>query len=280
MLVLLSLGMHPLLQRVQGGYALYVQGSEAAKAKAELEATEAEEAEARRDALADKALDEAPATRHAAAGGILLSAALIAFHAVTGPSEGGSAWFVAGASDAARVLRGEWWRPITALTLHADYAHVISNAGIGAIASAAVMRSVGVGWGVALILASGVVGNVANAWAYQAHHSSVGFSTAVFGAFGILSGLAYARARRRVHKRWPAWTTLGVGLALLAMLGTNVETDVLAHLFGALAGVVLGLVGGWSRRRPQTWAGQTLAGLGVAAAVVGAWVVAGAGQRA
>ncbi len=274
MLVLLSLGMHPLLQRVQGGFGLYVRGSEAAKALAELEATEAEEAEALRDALADSALEEAPATRHAVAGGVLVASALIAFHAVTGPSRGGSAWFAAGASAAERVLGGEWWRAITALTLHADYAHVLSNAAIGAIAIAAVMRSVGVGWGAGLILASGVAGNLANAWAYQAHHNSIGFSTAVFGAFGILGGLAYVRVRRRSRKRRPAWTTLGVSLALLAMLGTSKESDVLAHLLGGGAGVVLGLVAGWGGWRPKTLAGQALAGLGVVVTILGAWVVA------
>jgi hypothetical protein len=150
-LVLLSLGMHPNLQQVPGGFALFVRVSEAAKARAELEATEAEEAEAWRDRIADTALATAPATRGALAGGVAVSAALLAFHVVTGPSHSGSTWFAAGASDANLVLHGEWWRAITALTLHADPAHVTSNAGIGAIVMAAVMRSMGVGWGAALM---------------------------------------------------------------------------------------------------------------------------------
>ena len=45
---------------------------------------------------------------------------LLAFFAVTGPRAAGADWFAAGASDAERVLHGEWWRTITALTLHAD----------------------------------------------------------------------------------------------------------------------------------------------------------------
>lgn len=273
-LVLVSLGMHPLLKRIKGGFGLYVRGSEAAEARVELAATEAEEAEARRDALADAERDEVPATRHAVTGALMVSVALIAFHLVTGPSRGGSVWFVKGASDAELVLRGEWWRTITALTLHADYAHVLSNAAIGAIAIAFVMQSLGVGWSATLIVASGVLGNMANAWAYQAGHVSVGFSTAVFGAFGILGGLAYARVRRQRRQRRRAWVKLGVSLALLGMLGSSKETDVLAHMFGGAAGVLIGLVAGWSRWQPKSFAGQTLVGLGLVAAVVGAWLVA------
>ncbi|MDB5098128.1 MAG: Rhomboid family protein [Cyanobacteria bacterium RYN_339] len=274
LLVLLSLGMHPLITRVQGGFALYVRGNEAAKARAELEATEAEEAEARRDRVADTALDEEPATRHAVAGAVALAVALMAFYAVTGPNRAGAVWFSAGASDADRVLHGEWWRAITALTLHADLAHVVSNAGIGVIVVAAVMRAIGVGWGAALVVAAGVAGNIATAWMYQGHHLSVGFSTAVFGAIGILGGLATMRTRRRELGPRATWTGLGAALALLGVLGTSAETDVLAHLLGGVAGVALGLVAGWSQWRPRSWAGQTLTGLAVLVVLVGAWWVA------
>jgi membrane associated rhomboid family serine protease len=274
MLTLLSLGMHPLLTRVQGGFAVAVPLDEAARAHSELQATEVEEAEARRDRSAAMALDEAPATPHAVAGAVALMVALMAFHAVTGPSRPGAGWFTAGTADAGRMLHGEWWRALTALTLHADLAHVVSNAGIGAIVVAAVMRAVGVGWGLALVVAAGVAGNLANAWIYQGQHLSIGFSTAVFGAIGILGGLAAMRARRRALGRRTAWIGLGTALALLGVLGTSPETDVLGHLLGGLAGVALGLVTGWSQWRPRSWAGQTLMGLAVLAMVVGAWWVA------
>lgn len=274
-LVLLSLAMHPNLQRVPGGFALFVRLSEAARARAELAATEAEEAEAWRATIADQALAAPPATRHAWAGSVAMMAALVAFHAVTGPSRAEGAWFDAGASDASLVLHGEWWRAITALTLHADPAHVLSNAGLGAIVVGAVMRAMGVGWGAALVLAAGVAGNFANAWLYQAHHASIGFSTAVFGAIGILGGLASMRARRHAHGSRAAWTGLGAALALLGMLGASAETDVLAHFFGGVAGFALGLAAGWRAWRPASTAGQALAGLAVLGVVVGAWLVAG-----
>jgi membrane associated rhomboid family serine protease len=215
-------------------------------------------------------------TQHAALGAVLVALLLLAFFAVTGPRAGGSAWFAAGASDAERVVHGEWWRAVTALTLHADSAHVISNVGIGTLVIGAVMRSEGIGWGAALVLASGTVGNLINAWVHQTLHQSVGFSTAVFAAIGILGGLTYVHSRRRVRSSRPAWTALAGTVALLALLGTSEKgnVDMLAHLFGGVAGVSLGLLVALSRFRPSTSAGQWLAGLGAAVTVVSAWWVA------
>ena len=45
---------------------------------------------------------------------------LIGFFAITGPRAARSAWFEHGSADATRMMAGEWWRAITALTLHAD----------------------------------------------------------------------------------------------------------------------------------------------------------------
>ena len=239
-LVLVSKDFSPLIRWADDTFELHVPHDELTAAKVELDAFDVEELAAHRAAHADAALERLPATRYAALGSVLMALLLLAFFAVTGPRAGGSEWFSAGASDAERVLQGEWWRAITALTLHADSAHVISNVGIGTLVVGAVMRSEGVGLGSALVVASGTLGNLVNAWAHQTLHRSVGFSTAVFGAIGILGGLAYVHGRRRAHRLRPAWTALGVGLALLAMLGSGERSDVLAHLLEASQASVSG----------------------------------------
>ena len=274
-LVLVSRGLHPVVHWVGGVFELHVPHHELAVARVELDASDAEEREAERAVQADAAREQRPVSKRAGVASALMSLLLLAFFAVTGPRAGGAEWFGAGASDAERVLHGEWWRTITALTLHADSAHVLSNMGVGALVVGAVMRSEGVGFGAALVLASGSAGNWLNAWAHQSLHRSVGFSTAVFGAIGILGGLTYMQRRSRVSRRLPPWTALVGSLALLALLGTGGErTDLLAHLFGALAGVALGLMVGWSRWRPRSAAGQWFAGLSTAATVAVAWLVA------
>lgn len=273
-LVLVSKSIRSFSFAIDGVLELHVAPFDLPRAHAELRAADAEEREAQRARRDHAVHKQPPATRHFVTGGVLVSALLLALFALTGPRAGGSAWFAAGASDAERVLHGEWWRAVTALTLHADGAHVVSNVGIGALVVGAVMRSEGVGWGSALVLAAGTLGNLANAWAHQTLHSSVGFSTAVFGAIGLLGGLTYAQGRARNSRARPAWTALAGSLALLAMLGSSERSDLFAHLFGGLAGVLLGLTVGLSQWRPRSALGQWSAGLGAAAVVVAAWTVA------
>ncbi len=264
-LALTSKGVPSLLRQAEdGNIELHVAPWDALRAEAELDATDREEREAAVPSLLPR-----PVSRHGTLGAIALSVMLLAFFVVTGPRAAGSPWFEAGASDAERVLHGEWWRTVTALSLHADGAHVLSNVGFGTLVVGAVMRSEGVGWGSALVLAAGTTGNLINAWAHQALHSSVGFSTALFGAIGILGGLTFMHARRTKPK---AWTALAGTLALLALLGTSEKgnVDMLAHVFGAAAGVGFGLLA--ARLRPER--GQWLAGLGSAATVLGAWALA------
>src|SRR5438552_2921790 len=56
---------------------------------------------------------------------------LLALHIWTGPSSE-NGWFERGSADAERIVsHGEWWRVVTALTLHADAAHAVGNALLG-----------------------------------------------------------------------------------------------------------------------------------------------------
>jgi membrane associated rhomboid family serine protease len=273
-LALRSHGVVPLFRVADGLYELHVSPADLDAARGELDATDAEDAEARRAAASAAAAPELPPSQYAPLGGLLVTLLLLVFFVVTGPSAGGSAWFPAGTSDATRVLHGEWWRTITALTLHADSGHVLSNVAIGGVVVAAVMRRLGVGWGVALVVAAGALGNLVNAWAYGSiAHRSVGFSTAVFGAIGILGGLTYISALRPTPRGRPAWTAIGGSLALLAMLGASERSDLLAHLFGTATGLGVGLAAGYARWRPGPL-GQWLAGLATLAVIVGAWLVA------
>ena len=138
-----------------------------------------------------------------------------------------------GSADAARMLQGEWWRAATALTLHADLAHAVANAVAIGIFLGAVARRLGPALAAWLVLAAGLAGNVLTALVARGGHVSIGASTAVFGALGTLSALQVPRRR--------AWLTLGVGVALLGFLGTGARADLLAHLFGFVAGVSGGL---------------------------------------
>ena len=164
--------------------------------------------------------------------GVAVALAILAFdlHARLRPSR---ILVERGSADAARMLQGEWWRAATALSLHADLAHAAGNAVAIFVFVGAVARRLGPALAIWMALAAGIAGNVLTALVVPGGHVSIGASTAVFGALGTLSAL-------QVPHRG-AWLTLGAGVALLGLLGTGAQADLLAHLFGFAAGVAGGL---------------------------------------
>ena len=75
------------------------------------------------------------------------------------------------------ILAGELWRAVTALTLHADHAHLLSNAIACALFLSVVCGALGAGVGSALVLLAGAGGNLANALLHGSHRVSVGAAT-------------------------------------------------------------------------------------------------------
>lgn len=105
-------------------------------------------------------------------------------------------WHTVGVADSGALLSGQLWRAATALTLHADPAHVASNAVIGGAFLILLARRAGSGTAWLLAVLAGIFGNLLNAAMHALlggpTHLSVGFSTAVFGAAGVLAGLKAA----------------------------------------------------------------------------------------
>ncbi len=171
---------------------------------------------------------------------IMMMGALVIFFMISGPWSGKSAWFSAGAVSGRQILEhGQWYRLVTALTLHADVVHLVGNIIIGGILVHFLCRLLGHGLGWFLILASGILGNLMNILMHGSSHNSVGFSTAIFGTIGILSG--YQAASKRAAALKEILLPLAAGAGLLAFLGAGgPRTDLGAHFFGLLAGAVLG----------------------------------------
>jgi membrane associated rhomboid family serine protease len=202
-----------------------------------------------------------------------MAALLVLAYAWTGPRAEGGVAFRAGGADADRILSGEVWRAATALTLHADLSHLVANATAGAFLATAVCRTLGGGLGAFLIVAAGAAGNLLNATLNGPPHVSVGASTAVLGAVGLLSGLAFVRTRRARRGRGRAWLPLAAGLALLGMLGADPHTDLGAHLCGFVVGVALGALCGWTLPVvPGRGVQRVLATAALAVVVVSWWL--------
>jgi membrane associated rhomboid family serine protease len=198
--------------------------------------------------------------------GVAVALLLLWLFSVTGTRASGSAWVERGAAVAGRIMAGELWRAVTALTLHADVVHVAGNALATAVLLPPIVQRLGAGVALLLVLLAGAAGNLLAAMAHDPRHTAVGASTATFGALGVLVALRLVtRERSRPAKRWMAPVA---GVVLLAMLGAAPGSDLTAHAFGFVAGLALGVMTGLIQRRPRPavqWALGAVAGLALAA---------------
>ena len=150
--------------------------------------------------------------------------------------------FHTGELDAARVQGGQWWRAWTALTLHVSGPHLAANLGAGIWFGYLAGRQLGAGVAWLLIVLGGGIANLLEGLLGPPWHQSVGASTAVFTALGLMSAYTW-RDRLRLPQRWVRrWGPLVAGIILLGWLGTaGKETDVMAHVLGFGIGVLLGV---------------------------------------
>ena len=77
--------------------------------------------------------------------GIMVALMVLIFFFVTTQWLPALSWFERGSADAPRMLQGEFWRTVTALTLHADIAHALSNSIAAALFLSAVYSIMGGG---------------------------------------------------------------------------------------------------------------------------------------
>ncbi|NJB67625.1 membrane associated rhomboid family serine protease [Desulfobaculum xiamenense] len=184
-------------------------------------------------------------------------------------------WLDNGRADSAAILAGQWWRTLTALTLHADAGHMLANAALGGVIMTIFCAEAGSGAGWLVFVLGGAFGNLANAAFHGPGHLSIGASTAVFAAVGALGTLRAVRDRSIDLRRTVAPVVACLGI--LAMLGTGGErTDLGAHAFGFLAGLPLGALTAYALPRPAATptGADRLLGLTAFTAMASAWALA------
>jgi membrane associated rhomboid family serine protease len=235
-LSLASAGIDSRIDHAREGWTVSVRERDAARAHAVLDAFEDENPPRPAPAV------EPPAAR-TAYGAVAVAALLCAFFVVTGPREADRYWFERGGAMASRIAAGELWRTVTALTLHADFPHILTNAATLVLFGTSLCGLVGTGVALWLMLLSGAGGNWLTAMLRGPPYSAVGASTAIFGVVGALAAIEMARRRRgEPVSAWRAWAPIAAGLGLLGFLGTSPQSDILAHLFGFAVGAGLGVV--------------------------------------
>lgn len=186
-----------------------------------------------------------------------------------------SHWRDAGAMEAGRLLGGEWWRAITALTLHGDLGHIVANSAFGALFGLFAGRYLGSGFAWLLIVGSAALGNVLNASLQAEDFRSIGASTATFAALGLVAAFVWRRGYFSATRSRRRFAPVFAAVALLTYTGIGDEnTDVLAHFCGFAMGASAGLAAASFDIRRLGRSGQYIAGVLTLLIVYLAWAAA------
>lgn len=253
--------------KTEGGWDIWVQDAHMEKAARKIDAYFRENPVLPPETVAPLTPSYPTATGLGAAALLLLVHVAAIYHNARG------AVFSAFGGNADRIMSGEVYRAVTALMLHSGPVHLIGNMAGIVLFGTAVCAHTGSGPGWLMILLTGILGNIANAAFYQTAHLSVGASTAIFGAIGILTAIRFRQKTSRSGWKNRAWLPLGAGLALLALLGTEgAQTDIMAHLFGLISGLLIGTAHALFIWHPLPKKYQYGCWLVTAGILVGAWL--------
>ena len=186
-----------------------------------------------------------------------------------------SNWFVAGRVDGELIRQGEVWRLFTALTLHSGLKHLLSNLVFGVFFGIFAGRLLGSGVAWLAIVLAAASGNALNTLLLDTAHRSIGASTAVFAALGLVAGYVWS-GKLMSQDRWSnRYGPIVGGLALLMYTGTGgPNTDIGAHLFGFVGGFTAGLILIRAGTLPKDSRSQLIAGAIAFGLIVFSWAVA------
>ena len=180
----------------------------------------------------------------------------------------------AGLMNTELFAKGEWWRPFTAVWLHANYAHLAANAGFGFILLGLALGSYGTGLGLLAAYLAGVFGNLADWLVYGNGHHSLGASGMVMGGLGLLAVQSFALRHKLAHARKIIIGGIAGGVMLFALLGLSPDSDVVAHAGGFVGGVALGSLLSLRPRLARDDLANLVAGVIFALLVIWPWRLA------
>lgn len=219
-------------------FHIFVHPARLREADAELRAYELENASAKAETVSPKVRYSAPVEFVLAYWAFMLF-----FFAAARQNFLSIDWLEIGSAQAGLIRTGEVWRTITALFLHVSGAHLLSNLVFGSVFLLLLAQNLGWGITALCVVAAGTGGNLLNALVRPSFHDTIGASTALFGAIGLLAALRQNWRARGNSSPLRFWVPVAGGLMLLVMLGVSGErTDILAHAFGFLAGICLGIL--------------------------------------
>lgn len=169
---------------------------------------------------------------------------------------GGSLWDIkpqvlaalGGNTPGDTLVRGEWWRLVTATLMHGGILHVAFNTYAMLIIGSALEKTIGPGWMLGPFAVSGITGSIVSASFNPPNVVSVGASGGVFGLVAMAALLSYLAPRivafsREVLVQW---------LIFALVIGFAAGFDNAGHIGGIIGGALCALPVIALRTKPET----------------------------
>jgi membrane associated rhomboid family serine protease len=158
-----------------------------------------------------------------------------------------------GAKFGPLMVRGEWWRLVTAMFLHGGLLHIGFNMWCLVDLGPEAESLFSVPKFIVLYLATGVFGFIVS-FLWSPLGISIGASGAIVGLIGILMGASYHHGQLGKQYRSELWKWVIYIVAMMLIPGLGIDNA--AHFGGLAAGLVLGYL--IPEGEPQTRAGENL----------------------
>lgn len=153
-------------------------------------------------------------------------------------------------ADAEKILSGDLYRTVTALFLHGDSRHLMSNLLSGYVILNLLAFRLPLSRMVLPLLLVSALANYAVAFTVKEDFRSLGFSTFVFASLGALSVIEFRLVPHFAHGLFRRFAPLFAAILLALFLGIGENSDILAHAYGFLLGLVTGILPG---RKTLLW---------------------------
>jgi membrane associated rhomboid family serine protease len=254
--VLTAVGIESEIELDGDAYAVRVDATVRAHALHHLWQYEEERRSAR---LPEPAMELQP---HAWQGSLLFAIVLLLVPLAVAQGWSQSDLYAVGVMDPPRIIAGEWWRAWTALTLHGDAAHLLGNLGAGVLLGYSAAQVWGNARAWAMIVTAAALANLLEAFAAGAGYVSLGASTILFAALGLVAAWTWRTRRQFAHNSMRRWAPLVAGIVVLALFGggggdpqaavdplaaSDSHTNVLSHALGFITGSLAGVAAATQR---------------------------------
>ncbi|WP_053364848.1 rhomboid family intramembrane serine protease [Bacillus sp. FJAT-27245] len=140
------------------------------------------------------------------------------------------------------IAEGELWRLVTPIFMHAGFSHILFNSFSLVLFGPGLERMLGGVKFLAVYFISGISANIATYLIEPITFSHVGSSGAIFGLFGYYIAIVFLRKRGMSRQDSQVILTIAAISVVMTFLQPNI--NITAHLFGLLAGFMLGAVAG------------------------------------